>query len=370
MSLRIDKYIVRVYLLNFLFVFAASSLVILVFDTIDLVRVFSGSNVGYLTLLKIGYFKNYCTLEKVAPFMFLLAAVKSYTQLANESVVLSAYNMGMSDVRILAPSILVICCFIVLHLSLFMPISSNLFARYKMIEYSKLRDGSDTNNMNIIYPAKNGVWVKQKCINESDEVQSVIIRVSNIERQNKSLMGVDMFFLSENGVFDKKMSAKSLQEGDDVWIARDVTIIGNVGGMVTEGVMNLKLMTSFNDIVNGLIPPEMINIWELPNFIRSARAIGFNLHTYEVYMWRKFLNPIMFIVATVVGYIFINPVPRYNSSNSGYTRSILIVFTMYMLNNFFSVLVYSDLVPVLVVPYALSSCAALYLFWRRYMSLS
>lgn len=369
LSIRLTKYISALFARDLLMMFLAVFFVILVIDTIELIRISSGAqHINNAELLKLAFLKNYSTVSRVLPFVVLLATFKTYCTLYNNFEMVGAYSIGVSKFQLLIPALLVLSVFITIHLSFFLPVSSYFMTMYQKFDAEMLHT-----DMGSIHAEKNGLWLRQREQSMCSDIASygsqgiggnvnnggtyivrhnsstthaaslhnktniehyevpygtaMIIHASKIDHKNSSLVDVEIIVLDENGAFSGRIRMPALYASGKTWTATGAEIIDV--GYNTKDIHDLKLClsVSFNDLSMRIALPESVNIWGLPKFIRFAQDLGFNVSTYHIYFWHTLLRPIFMLVMLIFSFTAIHIGMR---KSTGYMLATLLMCGLLM----------------------------------------
>lgn len=397
----ITAYIIKEFFKNFIMIFLVAMAITLLLDSIEILRISGSYTINVLNIFKIAIFKNYSTMQKILPFIFLITSLKTYITLNKYFEIIASYNVGISDIQLITPAIIVLVIFTIIHIFVLMPLSSYCMLRYHLSETEKTKNNI---SINYIQPSQNSIWLKQinynnynnENYNDKNNKESNkegnfnIIHALQINQNKKELLDVEIFTLDENGRFIEKIitdklinipnnikndknNVKSNNKNNshitmsNTWITgNDVKILDSNNTINTSAKsIVFHFNSSFDDIVNGMIPPEMVSILKLHNFINIVGKLGFSISKYEIYFWKIILSPLLYIVMIIIGYMFNKSLPRLNNINYVYFKAILFAFAIYFGNEILTIVILNKGLGIfmeVLIPYALSLVITTYVF--------
>ena len=318
-SANIFKYIAGLFTRDLLAILIATALIAFIFDYIELIRLTSANkNISNFILLKLGIFKNYTTLHKVLPFVVSVATIKTFHSLNRKFELIGIQNTGLPNLQIILPPILILVVFSILHLSLLMPMSSYLLSRYQNIENDEIKE-----KQTLLYPTTHDMWLKQ--IGQGNlENKLIIIRALQVDQGKKEMRDVDIFIMDNNGKFEERIHTKKLQaKTNQRWFMTKAQILNYKNQIYEKNNLEIHFQFSFDQLSDSLTVPEMVNIWNLREFIEVAEELGFSTVKYQSYFWRMIFKPLMLLAMLIIGYTMIENCPA--SDKMGLT-SIKIIF--------------------------------------------
>lgn len=269
MSWTLSLYIGRQYLIAFLCLFGAFLLVILLADTLELMRQVSGRpDVTFQMVLRMALLKLPFMGQKTFPFVALFAGMAVFWRMSrsNEMDVIRA--AGISAWQFLLPAIVVALGLGVFLITVLNPVASAFLARYER-ESAVLVE----RKISTLALRKTGLWLREG----SEEGQTVIHAIDVVQSDDGvELRDVSVFRYQGTDEFVERIdAAKGLLEPGS-WRLEDVWIL--LPEQRPESVPLYELPTDLTlaRIENSFAPPETISFWELPGFIGTLEAAGFS----------------------------------------------------------------------------------------------
>lgn len=355
MYLTIYKYVAKKFLSYLLIVFLISAGLMLLFDSIELVRVTHNLAIGFSQIIKLAMMKNYSHIQKIWIFIILIASILTYQKLVKNFELIAARAIGLSVLQLLSPVLLSVFIIGILHVTILNPIGSYLLGRYQHLEAINLKE-----QKSLINVSKSGLWLKQY---DQDD-QLLIIHALRVSQLNNTIYDVSIFFLTGNGSFVKRIDAEKAELINNHWLIHQVTMID--ADYKIEKMNNMKLPTqvTFSQIVESLIAPDMISFWRLPGFITMTQQSGFSALPYQLYFFQMILSPLFFMSIVVISYSFAISLPRHGKSGLFFAAGICAGFIIYFMADFISAIALSGNIPVTFaafIPIVITIIIGLYL---------
>lgn len=353
---RVFRYFAILFTKNLLLILAAVSAIVMLLDIIDLLRAIAEKHVNSQILLQLILLKNYNTVRKVLPFVILFCSIRVYNKLANNMELIASYNLGLSHVNILAPAFFVVTIFAFIHLTILMPINAYFLTKLEKINTEKLHDRVES-----IYPSKNGLWLKQ---NNPDDGDFYIIKITRLDQTNKELCGVQVFVMDKNFIFKTKIDVPYLKEEVNGWTGKNPIVTDDKNNITYPTDIHFDFKIKFNQLIKGLVAPQAVSIFKMPEFIENAKNLGFATQDYEIFFWKSIFNVILFFSMVIIGYAFVNYTPKLGTTNVAYAKSIFYGITLYFINLIFVQFTLNkgiSLIIAMLLPYFLSFIISLYI---------
>jgi lipopolysaccharide export system permease protein len=88
------------------------------------------------------------------------------------------------------------------------------------------------------------------------------------------------------------------------WLMRDTWVSDLSGANHHHDTYLLPTTLDPAQIQDSFQAPETISFWDLPGYIRSARAAGFSVPRYQLYLYTLYALPILFAAMVLMGASF------------------------------------------------------------------
>ena len=334
----LSKYVGRQFIIGVGVVFAVLTAMILLFDTLEMVRRAYSRDVPFGIVLEMTLLKLPTIIQKVIPFAILLGGILSFSRLTRTSELIVARAAGVSAWQFLAPAVIISFILGVFITTMFNPLAATMLSRYEQVEAKYMRGSSS-----MLSVSSTGLWLRQK--NEANAGKTVIhaLRVSH---QDMELFDVNIFMFGDENKFVQIIDGPAAKLEDGYWYISDavLTIPGKPAAQKTD--YRLKTSLSADQIKESFASPETMSFWELPGFIDTLTKAGFSairhqLHWHKVFVIPFFLSAMVFFAAA----FSLRP-PRQGKTGALMSGGILSGFLIYFLSDLVSAIGLSGSIPV------------------------
>lgn len=339
----LSKYLIRSFLASFFSVLFMILAIILMFETVDLLRrVADRTDVGFGFVMQMAFTKLPRTIEMVFPFVVMISAMATFWKFSksNEFAVIRA--AGVSVWGFLYPILVTAFLIGVINITLINPISSKMYEYHETLDY-RFR----SKNPNAVLFNSKGLWIKE--LKDNSNGDFMVMQAKSL-RQEK------------NGIFFNKISiiemdaqsrpirrieafAGELHSGH-IDLA-DVSIF--VAGKETETLNNMKYDSSLNidRIRENFIEPEAISFWDLPETIYFYEMSGFSVQKHYMRYLYLLLSPLMLCAMIFVAAVFsLRPNVRKGGVMLMIVGGIATGFTVYFLSQLIYAFGLNDYIPI------------------------
>ncbi|MEO1000818.1 MAG: LptF/LptG family permease, partial [Pseudomonadota bacterium] len=212
MGLTLGLYIARNFLIRVVAVLGVVASLIMIGELIEIGRGLSGREIGALQVATLVVLHMPSILNKTFPFVFLLAAMAAFLQLARSSELVVTRAAGVSAWRLLAPVVLSAALLGVFAFSVFNPIAAATLKRYEAMSAEYFR-GQDS----LLSVSREGLWLRQA---EESGVQTVI-RADRASPDGTRLEAVTLFRFDGNGRMTGRIEAERAELRPGLWALID-----------------------------------------------------------------------------------------------------------------------------------------------------
>lgn len=338
--LTLSKYVGKQFLMGVGIVFAVLIAIIMIFDTLEILRRAYSKDVPMRIMLEMTIMKMPMMAEKIIPFAILLGGILSFSRMTRTSELIVARAAGVSAWQFLAPAVIIAFTLGVFITTVFNPMSSAMLARYEQIEAKYLRGAAS-----MLSVSSSGLWLRQKNIQNDGKT---IIHSLRVVHENMELFDVTIFMFGDNNKFIQRIDAPTAKLEDGYWYVKDaiLTIPGQPAAQKAD--YKLKTTLSAEQIQESFASPETMSFWELPSFIDNLRKAGFSairhvLHWHKVLVTPFFLSAMVFFAAA----FSLRP-PRQGKTGALMTGGVLSGFVIYFLSDLVSALGLSGTIPIIM----------------------
>ncbi|MDD4848429.1 MAG: LptF/LptG family permease [Bacteroidales bacterium] len=287
----IDRYIIKKFLITFLFSISLLAIIIIIFDLSEKINDFLEREAP----IKAIVFDYYCNflpyLINMFSYLFIFIAVIFFTsKMAARTEIIAILNGGISFSRFLVPYIVTAIFLGLISFALSNFIIPRTYVKVREFEKIYWKNSYENNEINIHMQIKKNVFV----YTESFQVSNNIGIKFAMEKFNNN---EEIYKLAANKI---------------TWIdSTQQWRLNNYYERTFDGTKETLRQGMQLDTTLGFSPAEFIvdvedkkimDYWELNAFIDKERLKGSsNIRTYEVEKWRRICSPLASIILTLIG---------------------------------------------------------------------
>lgn len=351
------------FILSFVGLLAVISGLILLFDTIELMRRAVGDeNLAFTTVLAMAVLKMPHTVQAVLPFTVMIAMMFALFRLSRGHELIVMRSAGVSVWQFLAPALILAGGLGVLNLAAVDPLAANMYESYQRMDQTLLRKNAASLNI-----GKAGLWLR-----EERDKRGVVVHAAGVRQDGGTLHlnDVSIFRTDINEKLEGRYSAENGQ------LAHGQFHLQRVWDMVPgkpptfRDALDLPTSITFQQVENSFAPPETLSFWELPAFIKFSQASGFSALPHRLY-WQSLLATPFLLCAMVLlaSAFFLTPNARLAGWTARGIAGVSTGFLFYFFSRFTYALGLSATLPLGLAAWAPTAVAGLlglaYLFHRE-----
>ncbi|TVR98439.1 MAG: LPS export ABC transporter permease LptG [Rhodospirillales bacterium] len=345
-------YLARQYVLAFLVVLGAFLFVILLADTIELLRrTATKDGVSLSVVFEMALLKLPFLGQQAFPFAGLFAAMAVFWRLSrsNELVVIRA--AGTSAWQFLLGPLAVAILFGVLQATAISPLASATLARFERIEAISMHQRDDP-----LFISGSGLWLRQA----SPEGQSVI-HASRVTQTDEivELSQVIIFQFDGPDRFARRIEATQARLEPGAWLMEGVWFFVPERPAQFLGSYRLPTDLTRSRIEDSFASPETISFWRLPEFIRTLEAAGFAASSHRLHFQVMLAAPLLMAAMVLIA---ASVTMRHARRGGGFfviVGGVAGGFVMYFVSDIVHALGLSDRAPVVLAAWTPSLAATL-----------
>ena len=295
MSWILVRYTVKSFLLTFFATLLVLTLVVGLFDLIELLRQASrGETAGFFDALTMAILKAPQMMHIILPFVSLLAGLIFCLIFNRSSELIVMRAVGLSVWNIIAPLAIVVVLIGVLDTAVFSPLTAWTARRYERMEE---RLGF-THSTPLVW-SEDGFWLREQLADGGVQV----LRASQIiqDKQQVSLKNVSVFELDADGTFVQQTEGgqATLQDGflsiEKPFVIDPVNETGSA-----RDFKEFPTELSLDRILEKFDDPQTMSFWRFPRFIQFLKESGFStaqhtMYFHELIAWPMFLLSMLLI---------------------------------------------------------------------------
>jgi len=290
---RLGYYIIGKVIIGVAIALVAVLAAILLIDMVEQMR--TVSDIGLLEALRLTLLKTPMLVEQTLPFVVLAGTMMAIIGLNRSSELVAMRAAGVSAWRFLAPSAFVGVVLGVFAVTALNPLGAQFYRAFES-------EREDVRTSLGAEAGANGVWIRQ-----GDPQGQVVIHAEGVDASGNVLQGATFLFVEvrdDTLRFTRRMRAERAELKRGFWQLTD--LVEATPGSRPMRHSNLAIPTTLDasELVNRFVNPATLSFWELPFFIREARAAGFAPTRYEL-KWQSLLAyPLLLAVMAGLGAAF------------------------------------------------------------------
>jgi lipopolysaccharide export system permease protein len=297
LPLTLSSYITRQFLMAVLAVLAALSLLVALFDFIELLRRSAtrpDATFGIIT--EIAALRLPYIAIEILPFGVLLGGIVAFWRLTRSSELIVARASGVSAWRFLTAPVLAAICLGGFATAAGSPLSSILLARAEVLDNVYLRSGGGPMAL-----AGGQLWLRQS--DRGLEPSGVaIMHALGVNLKGKSLTAseVSVFRLDNDDRLLQRIEAHKATLGRGEWLLEDGRSM--TPDHLPEAPRTISLPTDLtvSRVQESFASPTTLSVWALPGFISLLDRSGFSSIRHRLHFQSLLALPLLAGTMTLV----------------------------------------------------------------------
>lgn len=295
-------YIARRFLAAVLIMLTALTLLIGLFDFVELLRRAAGRpDAGFAVTASIAALRLPFVATQILPFAILLGGMLAFWRLARSSELIVARAAGISALAFLAGPALVAFGFGTLAILALSPVSSAMLARAERLDATFLRAGGGIGAL-----AGGRLWVRQA--DRTLDPAGVAIVTGNPTRllaadrsADFRLWGVTVWRLSGNDRALQRIEAAEARLLPGRWEVTNAFVFapGRQAGTATA-VVSIPTDLTPDRIENSFASPDTLSFWALPDFIAVLEQAGFSALRHRLQFQAMLATPLLAVAMALL----------------------------------------------------------------------
>src|SRR3989338_5408799 len=350
-------YIAKNFLIKFLQIATAFSLLIFFINLLDALDKIKAANSPFYTAILMAFLQIPDFLNDIAPSLILIAAIACFFSLSSKSEISIIRMSGFSLWQIIRPAALSAFVIGVLWIVAFGPLSILMTKKFHSLEAKYVK-----NEMREIVALQKGIWLKQSNVDNPNE--ELIIQAKKVYKENLEMADVSIWFFNSKNEFYKKLDAKKMLMMDGYLLLKNVTI--NEGETLNKSLESVTIPTNMKadfvmqKIVNNFQNVKLFSVFELPKLISELRLSGLSQTKFKVYFHSLLAKPILFAAMTMIAcYFGLNHIRNQNSILMIFF-GIIIGLILYIISSIVSALGSSGLISIFASTWVIATiCLAI-----------
>lgn len=295
-------YIARRFLAAVLIMLTALTLLVGLFDFVELLRRAAGrQDASFAVVASIAALRLPFVATQILPFAILLGGMLAFWRLARSSELIVARAAGISAFAFLAGPAAVALLFGAIAITAVSPVSSAMLARAERLDATFLRAGGGISAL-----AGGRLWLRQ-ADRELEPggvaiVTGIPTRLFASDRAGEfSLWSVTVWRLSAGDRSLQRIEAGSARLLPGRWVIEDARVF--MPGRQSAGPpVTLTLPTDLTPdrIENSFASPDTLSFWALPDFIAVLEQAGFSALRHRLQLQAMLATPLLAVAMALL----------------------------------------------------------------------
>jgi lipopolysaccharide export system permease protein len=295
LSPTLSFYIARQFTLWLVTFFAGFAVIIIVADTLELLRRSAlHPEIGFTEILELAALKLPYTAQSLLPFAVLFGGIMAFWRLTHSNELVVARAVGVSVWQFMAPALMVAIVAGIFKILVLHSVAAATLSRYEQLEAKKLKANF---SQSAIGPS--GLWLRQ-----STEQGPAIIHSLRISSDLTTLGQVMVLRYDANQNFVGRIDAPEARLLPGAWELLDATEA--VSGKPPEKIGRTMLPTDFtaDKIQESFARPNTMSFWSLPGFIQQLERAGFSAVRHRLFFQSLLASPLLLSAMVVIAATF------------------------------------------------------------------
>ncbi|MBT3237379.1 MAG: LPS export ABC transporter permease LptG [Rhodospirillaceae bacterium] len=352
LSTTMSYYIGKQFIVSFLSIFSMLMILILLVDSIELLRRASSKpDIGVSLVLEMAALKLPHMGQQIFPFAVLFGSMAAFWRLTRTHELVVSRAAGVSAWQFLLPVLALAFMLGIIMIGILNPLSSATLTRYERLEGAAFKG-----QVNFLALSGSGLWLRQS--NGSD--QSVIHATSVLQQDDDvKLSGVNVFIYEGADKFISRIDAESAELEDGFWHMRSVWLHIPDKPSKFEEEFWLETDLTLGSIQDNFAPPETMSFWDLPAFIDTLDAAGFSALRHRLHLHSLLASPLLMCAMVLIAATFTLRHSRRGGTIYVVSGGVLTGLLLYFFSDVVFALGLSDSIPVILAAWSPSGVTTL-----------
>lgn len=353
LSPTLSVYIGRHFLLCFLACFGMFLLLVLLFDSIELLRRASSKpDVSFADVIEMAFFRLPQLGQETFPFAVLFGGMTAFWRLARTHELVITRAAGVSAWQFLFPVLFLAAGLGGFHVTVINPIASSMLSKFERLEATHLK--GQANNLAV---SSSGLWLRQ-----ANSLGQSVVHSNSILQQGTDveLSDVVIFVYEGSDTFHERLDASYARLEDGFWYLKNVTVQKPEEPAATYEEYWLETDLTLGKIQDSFASPETMSFWDLSDFIKTLEEAGFSAIRHRLHLNTLLASPLLMCAMVLIAATF---TLRQSSRRGGTTfivsMGVLTGFLLYFFSDVVYALGLSDSIPVTLAAWTPSGIATL-----------
>ena len=290
-------YVTKHFIISFTAVMSLFGGLILLFDSIELLRRSATIDVNIITIAKLTLFKFPQMIHTILPFAIMATTTIVLWRLSRSNELIAIRSVGISAWHFLMPIIFMSFIIGIINITIANPIASSLYKRYEILQGLVGLKGSSP-----LHISPQGIWLRDRI---RDKV--IIANSKNINQtQDNTMLMKDVSFVITNpqNKFLNRMEAKKAVLKENNFYLYDINVYQPDNNQQHLKTTKISTNLSTEKINENFASPESVSFWDLKEFISFFKKSGFNAHKHILYYNSLLASPLLLCATAILAAAF------------------------------------------------------------------
>lgn len=347
----LSRYLVRLYVLNFIGLLAILLGVVFLFDTIELLRrAGKHDDVPITLVVGMALLKLPDMANIIAPFAVLFSGLYSFWQLSKRHELVIMRSAGISVWQFLHPIILSAMALGFFMISIVNPLSAAFYSQYSSLERTHLK----RENSNVIAVFDQGLWLRQETGSGY-----AILHAEKVDPDWR-LRDITVLSFDDQYIFKERLDSPSAVLKSGNWVLRDAVL--NVPGYPARKSDTASIPTTLTpkDIEESFSSPQSMGFWSMPSFIRTLEATGFDSTRVRIHFQSLLAQPFLYASMILLAACVALRPQRQGQTFMFVVIGVMTGFIVFLMSNFLQALGSSHQLPVFLAAWSPALISSLF----------
>lgn len=331
----LDRYLLREYLRNLLFISASFLFLFLIIDFFEKIRMFMSNQATALQMGSYFFYRTPMIVSQILPAAVLVASLVTCGTLSKHSEITAMKANGVSLYRIALPLLIVaaLTSLLIFFMNEWVTPHTNDRAEYiRLIEVQKQKSMGSFKQDQIWYRGQKGIY-----------------NFRFFDAQSNTLRGITIHYLDRGMNLTMRLDAEKGEWTEGGWLFHHILITRFEAGqfpLLTKiDRQRVDIPESPSDFKVIQKDVEVMGYFELERYIRKLQAEGYDASRYIVDLHGKVAFPWVSIILAVIGISFSLRSERRGGVAQGIGIGLIIGFSYWLVYAFGMSLGRSGLLP-------------------------
>ncbi|MFC1673765.1 LPS export ABC transporter permease LptG [Pseudomonadota bacterium] len=346
----LSLYIGRNFLMSFLAFFIGLLTLVLLLDSIELMRrAASKPDVTLPIIVQMALLKLPHMGQLLFPFSVLFAGMTAFWKLSRSNELAVTRAAGISVWQFLLPVLLLALGLGLFKVMAFNPLASATLSKFQSMEAVYLKG-----QKSVLAISSGGLWLRQ-----GTAEGHAVVHAQNILQQGEEveLLNTVTFLYQGQDTFIGRVDAERAALGDGFWRMENAWL--NTPEAPPEHLSEYWLETDLTlvKIQDNFASPETMSFWKLPEFIQNLEDAGFSAIRHRLQWHSQMASPLLMCAMVLIAATFTLRHARRGATTFVIASGVMTGFILYFFSDVVIALGLSESIPVTLAAWTPSGVA-------------